>query len=137
MILLQAEMMELKASPKAPATGNVIEAQIEPGTRPTATVIVRMGTLQGGRRHSSAAFLRQDSSALINDNGKPHQGSAAPSTPVKILGFSGLPDAGDEFNVMKTRQGGRSPERTNAEPDSPQEKLATPQRATLENLLPA
>ncbi len=60
MILLQAEIMELKASPKAGAKGNVIEAQMEPGMGPTATVLVRKGTLHVGDAHCLRAALGQD-----------------------------------------------------------------------------
>lgn len=99
MILLQAEVMELKASPKAVATGNVIEAQIEPGMGPTATVLVRQGTLKVGDAVLIGPHwgkLR----ALIDDKGKRVK-EATPSIPVKLVGLSGLPEAGAEFTVMK------------------------------------
>ena len=106
MILLQAEMMELKASPKVPAKGNVIEAQIEPGMGPTATVLVRKGTLRVGNGIVCGPFWAKIR-ALVNDRGQRIK-EAPPSTPVKIVGLSGLPDAGVEFNVMKTDKEARA-----------------------------
>jgi len=106
MILLQAEIMELKASPKVPAKGNVIEAQIEPGMGPTATVLVRKGTLRVGDGIVCGPFWAKIR-ALINDKGQRIK-EAPPSTPVKIVGLSGLPDAGAEFNVMKNDKEARA-----------------------------
>ena len=106
MILLQAEIMELKASPKVPAKGNVIEAQIEPGMGPTATVLVRKGTLHVGDGIVCGPFWAKIR-ALINDKGQRIK-EAPPSTPVKIVGLSGLPEAGAEFNVMKNDKEARA-----------------------------
>ena len=105
MILLQAEMMELQASPKIGAKGNVVEAQIEPGLGPTATVLVRKGTLRVG----DAVVIGQHGCkirALVNDKGQRVK-EATPSMPVKIVGLSGLPDAGEEFVVMKNEKEAR------------------------------
>jgi translation initiation factor IF-2 len=106
MILLQAEIMELKASPKVPAKGNVIEAQIETGMGPTATVLVRKGTLHVGDGIVCGPFWAKIR-ALVNDKGQRIK-EAPPSTPVKIVGLSGLPDAGAEFNVMKNDKEARA-----------------------------
>ena len=106
MILLQAEIMELKASPKVPAKGNVIEAQIEPGMGPIATALVRKGTLRVGDGIVCGPFWAKIR-ALINDKGQRIK-EAPPSTPVKIVGLSGLPDAGAEFNVMKNDKEARA-----------------------------
>src|ERR1017187_5368607 len=106
MILLQAEIMELKASPKVPAKGNVIEAQIEPGMGPTATVLVRKGTLHVGDGIVCGPFWAKIR-ALINDKGQRIK-EAPPSTPVKIVGLSGLPDAGAEFTIMKNDKEARA-----------------------------
>jgi translation initiation factor IF-2 len=106
MILLQAEIMELKASPKATAKGHVIEAQVEPGMGPTATVLVRQGTLNVGDAVLIGPHwgkLR----ALIDDKGKRVK-HAGPSTPVKLVGLSGLPEAGAEFTVMKNEKEARA-----------------------------
>jgi translation initiation factor IF-2 len=99
MILLQAEIMELKASPKAAAKGNVIEAQLEPGMGPTATVLVRKGTLRVGAGIICGPYWGKIR-ALIGDKGQRVK-EAGPATPVKIVGLSGLPDAGAEFTVVK------------------------------------
>ena len=134
MMTLQAEVMELKASPTAKPRGTVIEAQIEAGRGPTATVIVQMGTLRIGD-----AFICGDYSgkvkSLIDDHGNSVK-EAGPSMPVKVLGFTGLPNAGDELLVMDSEREAKtlSEERLEAMRAG---KLATPQRATLETLLEA
>ncbi|MCG3150511.1 MAG: Elongation factor 4 [Verrucomicrobiae bacterium] len=105
MILLQAEIMELKASPKATAKGNVIEAQVEPGMGPTATVLVRQGTLKVGDGILIGPHWGKIR-ALIDDKGKRVK-EAGPSFPAKIVGLSGCPDAGVEFTVMKNEKEAR------------------------------
>src|SRR6202030_1400719 len=131
MILLQAEIMELKASPTAPARATVIEAQIEAGRGPTATVIVQMGTLRVGQPFICGSFWGKVKS-LINDVGE-NVKEAGPATPVKVLGFTGLPNAGDELTAMESEKSVRtlSEERL---VDLRNQKLAMPQRATLESL---
>ena len=105
MILLQADIMELKASPKATAKGNVIEAQVEPGMGPMATVLVRQGTLRVGDGVLIGPHWGKIR-ALIDDKGKRVK-EAGPSMPVKIVGLSGLPEAGSEFTVMKNEKEAR------------------------------
>ena len=130
-ILLVAEIAELQVSSRVDARGTVIEAQIEQGRGPTATVIVRTGTLDLGDAFICGNFDGKVKS-LLDDNGKPIK-SAGPSTPVKILGFAGLPNAGDEMVVMDSAAAkALSQERLDA---LRMHKLAAPQRATLENLL--
>ncbi|HEX4086174.1 MAG TPA: translation initiation factor IF-2 [Chthoniobacteraceae bacterium] len=131
MILLQAEVLELKASPTAPPRGTVIEAQIEPGRGPTATIIVRMGTLKVSQAFICGHFSGKVKS-LIDDKGQQIK-EAAPSTPVKVLGFAGLPSAGDELLVMENERDAKilSEERLDAQRKV---KLATPARPTLENI---
>jgi translation initiation factor IF-2 len=132
MMLLQAEVMDLKASPTARPRGTVIEAQVEPGRGPTASVIVQMGTLKVGEPFICGDYSGKVKS-LIDDRGKPVK-EAGPSTPVKVLGFTGLPNAGDEFLVMESERATKtlSDERLVAKRA---EKLTVPQRATLETLL--
>jgi translation initiation factor IF-2 len=134
MMALQAEVMELKASPTATPRGTVIEAQVEPGRGPTATVIVQMGTLRTGDPFICGAYGGKIKS-LMDDRGKPIK-EAGPSTPVKVLGFSGLPQAGDEFLVMESERSAKtlSEERLI---ERRTDKLSVPQRATLESLLEA
>ena len=132
MITLQAEVMELKASPSARPRGTVIEAQVEAGRGPTATVIVQMGTLKIGDPFICGDYNGKVKS-LLDDRGQPVK-EAGPSMPVKVLGFTGLPDAGDEFLVMESERAAKqlSDERLEAKRAS---KLSVPQRATLETLL--
>ncbi|MFL6521550.1 MAG: translation initiation factor IF-2 [Chthoniobacterales bacterium] len=129
-----AEVSELKASPTATPRGTVIEAQVEAGRGPTATVIVQMGTLKIGDPFICGDFAGKVKS-LIDDHGKPIK-EAGPSTPVKVLGFSGLPQAGDEFLVMESERSAKTlgEERLLGRRA---DKLAAPQRATLESLLEA
>ena len=132
MITLQAEVLELKASPTARPRGTVIEAQVEAGRGPTATVIVQMGTLKIGDPFICGDYNGKVKS-LLDDRGQPIK-KAGPSTPVKVLGFSGLPNAGDEFLVMESEREAKqlSDERLEAKRAT---KLFVPQRATLESLL--
>ena len=132
MMTLQAEVMELKASPSARPRGTVIEAQVEAGRGPTATVIVQMGTLKIGDPFICGDYNGKVKS-LLDDRGKPVK-KAEPSTPVKVLGFTGLPDAGDEFLVMESERAAKqlSDERLETKRAN---KLFVPQRATLESLL--
>jgi translation initiation factor IF-2 len=132
MMALQAEVMELKASPTARPRGIVIEAQVEAGRGPTATVIVQMGTLAIGDPFISGDYSGKVKS-LLDDRGKTVK-RAGPSTPVRVLGFTGLPNAGDEFLVMESERAAKqlSDERLETKRTS---KLFVPQRATLETLL--
>jgi len=134
MIALQAEVMELKASPTATPRGTVIEAQVEAGRGPTATVIVQMGTLRIGDPFICGDYSGKVKS-LLDDRGKPVN-EAAPSMPVKVLGFTGLPNAGDELLVMDSERSAKtlSEERLLAKRT---DKLTVPKRATLESLLEA
>jgi translation initiation factor IF-2 len=134
MMLLQAEVMDLKASPTARPRGTVIEAQVEPGRGPTATVIVQMGTLKTGEPFICGNYWGKVK-LLLDDRGQPVK-EAGPATPVKVLGFTGLPNAGDEFLVMESERAAKtlSEERLEAKRA---EKLTVPQRATLETLLEA
>jgi len=92
MILLQAELMELKANPKAKVEASVVEARVEVGRGPTATVIVQKGTLKIGDSFSCGSVYCKVK-AMIDDKGNQLK-SAPPSTPVNVLGWSGVPDAG-------------------------------------------
>ena len=130
-ILLEAEVLELKASPTALPRGTVIEAQIEAGRGPTATVIIRRGTLKVGQAFICGNWSGKVKS-LIDDKGQQIK-EAPPSTPVRILGFAGLPYAGDELLVMDSERDAKilSEERLDKQRNA---KLATPQRPTLENI---
>ena len=134
MMLLQAEVMDLKSSPTARPRGTVIEAQVEAGRGPTATVIVQMGTLKVGEPFICGDYSGKVKS-LTDDNGESIK-AAGPSTPVKVLGFTGIPNAGDEFLVMESERATKTLSEERIE-SKRAEKLAVPQRATLETLLEA
>ncbi len=99
MILLQAEVLELKADPERMAKGLVIEAKLDRGRGPIATVLVQSGTL-----HVGDAFVVGNFSgrvrALITDTGKKTV-EAGPSVPVEVIGLPGVPSAGDVFTIVK------------------------------------
>jgi len=98
-ILLQADVLELKANPKAEASGVIIESQIDVGRGPSATVIVQRGTLHTGDAIVCGPnFARVR--AMFNDRGEPVK-EAPPSMPVKIIGWSGAPDSGAAFKTVK------------------------------------
>jgi translation initiation factor IF-2 len=97
-IILEAEMLELKANPQKPANGFVVEAQMEPGMGPTASLLVKSGTLKVGDSVVCGLYWGRVK-ALISDQGRKVR-SAGPSTAVKILGLTNVPGAGDEFQVM-------------------------------------
>ena len=102
MILLQAEMMEVKANPNKPGKGVVIESRLDRGKGPLATVLVKEGTVKQGD-FVVAGLYSGRVRALIDDHGKPVE-SAGPSMPVEVLGLSGVPAAGDDFNVVKSEK---------------------------------
>jgi len=104
MILLQAELLELKANPDRNAKGNVIESGVEPGG-PTATVLVRKGTLRVGDIILCGEFYGRVR-ALINEEGQRLK-EAGPSVAVRVLGLNGVPDAGREFIVVEDEKAAR------------------------------
>ena len=130
-ILLVAELGELNATEGGVARASVIEAQVEQGRGPTATIIVKTGTLKLGDPFICGNFDGKVKS-LIDDLGKPIK-SAGPSTPCKVLGFAGLPHAGDELVVMESERAAKQLSQERLE-SLRLEKLAAPARAKLENL---
>ncbi|HBK81477.1 MAG TPA: translation initiation factor IF-2 [Nitrospinae bacterium] len=105
MAILQAELMELKANPKRSAQGVVIEAKLDKGRGAVATVLVQKGTLSVGD-HFIAGAWNGKVRALLNGQGNKIK-TAGPSTPVEILGFAGVPQAGDEFTIVPDERTGR------------------------------
>jgi translation initiation factor IF-2 len=97
MILLQADVLELRANPKRRASGFVIEAQLEPGMGPTANLMVTTGSLNVGDVLFCGSYWGRVR-ALINDHGLKVK-SVGPATPVKCLGLAGVPEAGAEFRI--------------------------------------
>ncbi|KGK82306.1 translation initiation factor IF-2 [Stutzerimonas degradans] len=97
-VLLQAEILELKATPSAPGRGVVVESRLDKGRGPVATVLVQDGTLrQGDMVLCGVNFGRVR--AMLDENGKPVK-EAGPSIPVEILGLDGTPEAGDDLTVV-------------------------------------
>lgn len=102
LIVLQAEVLELRANPKSTARAGVIEARVVPGRGTTATVIVESGTLKIGTPFICGPFAGKVRS-LINDLGE-HVKSALPGMPVEVIGFEELPNVGDHLTEMKTER---------------------------------
>ena len=98
LILLQAEVLELKANPDKPARGIVIEAKLDKGRGPVATVLVQEGTLKAGDVFIAGSHYGRVR-AILNDKGQKIE-KAEPSTPVEVLGFTDVPDAGETFIVV-------------------------------------
>ncbi|MNF47087.1 Translation initiation factor IF-2 [compost metagenome] len=97
-VLLQAEVLELTATPSAPGRGVVVESRLDKGRGPVATVLVQDGTLrQGDMVLCGVNYGRVR--AMLDENGKPVK-EAGPSIPVEILGLDGTPDAGDDLTVV-------------------------------------
>src|SRR4029079_12142556 len=102
---LQAEILELKANAERSAEGTVIEAKLDRGSGPVATVLVQRGTLKTGDIVVAGSEFGRVR-LLINDRGETVQ-SAGPATPVEVLGLSGVPEAGDEFVVVDSESRAR------------------------------
>jgi translation initiation factor IF-2 len=102
---LQAEILELKANTARPAEGTVIEAKLDRGRGPVATVLVQRGTLRTGDLVVAGAEWGRVR-ALVSDTGSPVT-SAGPSTPVEVLGFTGTPEAGDRLAVVESESRAR------------------------------
>ena len=130
-IALQAEILELTANPERAAQGAVIEAQLDVGRGPVATVLVQRGTLQQGD-----IFVVGEQwgkvRALINDQGK-RINTAGPSVPVEVLGLNGTPEAGDVLNVVETEAQAR--EIADYRIAVAKEKRATAGASTLEQMM--
>ena len=106
LLLLQSEVLELKANPKLMAKGVVIESKLDKGRGPVATVLVQRGTMQVGQPFIAGAFFGRVR-ALVNHQGKKIT-SAGPSVPVEILGMPEVPQPGDPFMVVKDEKKARS-----------------------------
>jgi translation initiation factor IF-2 len=131
MIHLQAEVLELKANPAGPARGTVIEARTEAGKGPTATVLIQSGTLDMGDSFICGVVWGKVK-ALLDDRQKRIQ-SAGPSTPVEIVGYSGVPNVGDELVELENERKAKKLSDERLEQQR-QAKLAPIQRSALETL---
>lgn len=131
MILLVAEIGELKANPNRPAKGTVIEAELDKGRGPVATVLVQNGTLNiGDTIIAGPAFGRVR--AMMDDKGRRIK-KASPSTPVEVLGFSEVPSAGDIFTVVEDEKLARTIV-SRRQTKKREEELKTTTRVSLEDL---
>lgn len=134
MISLQAEILDLKANPRRPAEGSVIEAKLDRGRGPVATVLVQRGTLHVGDIIVAGAEMGRVR-ALITDKGENVE-EAGPSVPVEVLGFNGTPEAGDRLAVVETDA--RAREVTDYRAHQKREKSAaraTGMRGSLEQMM--
>jgi translation initiation factor IF-2 len=131
MILLQADLLELKANPNRRAKGNVIESGLEPGG-PTATVLVRKGTLRLGDIIICGQYYGRVR-ALINEEIKRLK-EAGPSVAVKVLGLNGVPEAGLEFSVVEDEKAARDLAEQRAIEAKALGQEANRAKVTLENL---
>lgn len=105
MILLQAEMLELKANPKVKPVGTVIESKKDPGKGPVATILIQKGTLKEGMNFVVGIYSGKVR-AMFNDLGQRVQ-EATPSTPVEIIGLENVPEPGDPFHVLDSEKEAR------------------------------
>jgi len=139
-IQLQAEILELRANPDRPAEGTVIEAKLDKGRGPLATVLVERGTLRVGDVFVAGASSGKVR-AMIDDHGRQVK-EAGPSVPVEVLGLSAVPSAGDPFTVVENeararevaayRQGVLDKKRTTSAPMSLENMFATHASTTKE-----
>ena len=132
MMALQAEVLELRGNPDLPARAVVIESSMQPGRGPTATVIVQMGTLKVGKAFICGPCYGKIK-GLINDQRKPVK-VAGPAMPVEVLGFSGLPNVGDEVVEMDTERSAKKLSEERQE-ELRRSKLTTKKKSTLESML--
>lgn len=131
MVVLTAEMLELKADPKRRARGTVIEAKLDKGRGPVASILVQNGTLKSGDSiivGTTYGRIR----AMVDDKGKKIK-AAGPSMPVEILGLSEVPAAGDRFTVVKDEKTARNMAESRKE-KMRQEHFQTSNRVSMENL---
>lgn len=132
LIALQAEILELKANPNKPARGRVVEAKLDKGRGPVATVLIQEGTLKQGDAFVCGVFAGRVR-AFFNDQGKKVK-EAGPSIPVEIQGFDGVPEAGEEFICLADEKAARRIAESRAIKQREKE-LAKQSRVTLETFL--
>jgi translation initiation factor IF-2 len=130
-ILLQAEMLDLKANPDRAALGTIVESKIDTGRGIVATVLIRKGTLKVGDPFIAGIYSGRVR-AMFDENGKLLE-TAGPADPVEVIGFSGLPVAGDPFQVTGTEKLARQIAQRRQELKR-QEEAKSVKKVTLENL---
>jgi len=131
MIILTAELQELKASPKVPARGSVLEAELDRQRGPVATLLVEEGTLRVGDNMIVGAESGKVR-AMVDDRGKQLK-EAPPSTAIEVLGLSGVPEAGDNFQVVEATALARKVSDIRQDRQR-RESLAAGSRLTLDDL---
>ena len=102
MLLLEAELLELTANPRGPARGTVVEAKLDKGRGPVATVLMQNGTLKVGDAFVAGRYYGKVR-AMMDDLGHRVK-TAGPSTPIEVLGFTGVPEAGDRFYAVESER---------------------------------
>ncbi|MFC5049849.1 translation initiation factor IF-2 [Rubritalea spongiae] len=132
LLALQAEVLELTANPKANGRASVIEARVQAGKGPTATVIVESGTLKVGMPFICGPFSGKIKS-MLDDNGKPLK-EAGPAMPVEVLGFAELPNVGDQVVEMESE---RAAKKLSAERQGEKrsERLGGAQKSRLDDFM--
>lgn len=128
---IQAEVLELKANPNAPARATIIESRMDPGRGPTATVIVQTGTLKVGQPFICGPYWGKVKS-MVNDRGQAIK-EVRPGMPAELIGFSGMPNVGDEIVVVENERSAKKLSEERLE-EQRQKKLAIPRRTSLETL---
>ena len=131
MLLLEAALLELKANPNKLARGTVIEAEVDKGRGAVATVLVQSGTLRVGDVFISGRYSGKVR-AMMDDFGK-RMKEAGPSCPVEVLGFTGVPEAGERFYVVESDKDARAISEVRQD-EYRNEKLGTNSHVSLENL---
>ena len=132
MVALQSEIMELKANPDKPARGHIVEARLDKGRGPVATVLIQEGTLHHGDNFVCGQFSGRVR-ALLTDQGKKVK-EAGPSMPVEVQGVEGVPEAGEEFIVVADEKVARRIADARASKQRERD-LAQESRVTLETFL--
>jgi translation initiation factor IF-2 len=130
-IALQAEVLDLKSNPEAVAAGVVIEAKLEKGRGPVATVLVQEGTLRVGDAMVTGIHHGRVR-AMMNERGEQVK-EVPPGYPVEVLGLSGVPTAGDDFNVVSDEKSAKEVAEHRAQ-KARQKELGSVKKATLEDL---
>ena len=131
MLLLEAELLELSANPNKLARGTVAEAQLDRGRGPVATVLVQSGTLHVGDAFVAGRYYGK-ARAMINDRGHRVK-KALPSTPVEVLGFTGVPEAGDQFFAVASEKDAKALSESRQAQHRARE-LGPPSRVSLDDL---
>ena len=131
-ILLQAEMMELKANPSCRAEGKVLESRIDQGRGIVATLLIQKGTLHVGDYYVAGVYPGR-ARAIFNDKGERIE-EAGPSTPVEIMGLSAVPNAGDPFQVTEDEKQARTIGTKRQELERLGASANNPNKVTLANL---